>query len=76
MKRIFCSVVLLLATMLLLVGCGKFTCDICEEEKSGKQYTEEVLGEEVVICKDCKAELDELEKELEDLGDELGDLFE
>lgn len=40
-----------------LVACGKFTCDLCGEEKSGKNYKTEVLGEEVVICKECHDEI-------------------
>ena len=75
MKKIICSIVLVLATMLLLVGCGKFTCELCGEEKSGKQYTEEILGEEVVYCSDCHEELEELGDDLEDLGNALEDLF-
>lgn len=75
MKKIICSIVLILATMLCIVGCAKFTCDICGEEKSGKQHEEELLGEKIVYCDDCYKELEELEKELEDAAGDLEDLF-
>ena len=75
MKKIICSIVLILATMLCIVGCAKFTCDICGEEKSGKQHEEEFLGEKIVYCDDCYKELEELEKELEDAAGDLEDLF-
>ena len=54
----FAAMLMLLAT--LLCGCGKFTCDLCGEEKSGKKYTESFFGEEIEYCKDCKNELDSL----------------
>ena len=67
MKKIICSIVLILATMLCLVGCGKFTCELCGEEKSGKQYKDELFGEEIVYCSDCHEELEELEEGLDEL---------
>ena len=73
MKKIICSFVLILAAMLLLVGCGKFTCDLCGEEKTGKQYKEEAFGEEIVYCSDCHDELESLEDGLEDLEDGIED---
>lgn len=48
--------VVVLATM--LTACGKFTCDTCNKEKSGKQHKSEVFGEEVVMCDDCYEELE------------------
>lgn len=54
------------STVLSLAACGgKFTCDLCGEEKSGKKHTSEVLGEEVTICDDCYGDI-------EDLGGALG----
>ena len=63
-KKMLSLALILTLMMLTLTGCGKFTCDLCGEEKSGKSYTASVLGEEVTICKDCKTELDELKNEL------------
>ncbi len=47
-------------------GCKKVECDFCGEEKKCK--TEEVFGEEMNICKDC-------EKDMEDLAEDMKDLF-
>ncbi len=54
--------VVVLATM--LTACGKFTCDTCGKEKSGKQHKSEVFGEEVVMCDDCYDDLEKLADEL------------
>ena len=43
-----------------LIGCGTFTCDFCGDEKKGKNYKSEVWGEELIICKDCYNELQDL----------------
>lgn len=64
MKRRMKKVLVLISVMAVLTvgftGCGKKVCDFCGEEAKCK--TEEVLGEEVNICKDCQ-------KDLEDLAD-------
>ena len=60
MKKLICIVALLLAMVCILTACGKFTCDLCEEEVKGKKYKFELLGEEGVCCKDCHEELEEL----------------
>lgn len=46
--------------LMSLTACGKFTCQLCGEEKSGRSYKETVLGEEIIICKDCHDDLEEL----------------
>lgn len=66
MKKLALVLVLLL-TVVTLVSCGKFTCDLCGEEKSGKQHKEEILGEEIVYCQDCYDDLEELKDGLGDL---------
>lgn len=43
-----------------LTACGNFMCDFCGDEKNGKNYKSELWGEEMVICKDCYDELQEL----------------
>ena len=55
MKKKILAILLTAATILSLTGCGssKFTCDFCEEEKSGKKHTETILGEEMTFCDDC-----------------------
>ena len=60
MKRLICVFLLVVMLASLLTACGKFECDLCGEEKSGKKHKEELLGEEIVICNDCYKELEEL----------------
>lgn len=49
MKKRIISVLLIAVTALSLTGCGKYTCALCGQEKSGKSYKYE--GE--TLCKDC-----------------------
>lgn len=62
MKKRITKVLVLMSVMVLmatgLTGCGKKECDICGEEARCK--TEEVLGEEINICKDCEEDLEDL----------------
>ena len=60
MKRLICVFLLVVMLASLLTACGKFECDFCGEEKTGKKYERELLGQEVDICKDCYEELEEL----------------
>ena len=71
MKRLICILLVVVMMATLLTACGKFKCDLCGEEKSGKKYTDEVLGEEVECCKDCHEDLEEAEDLAEDLLDSL-----
>ena len=50
MKRILCALILVAMLATMLTGCGKFTCDLCNKEKSGKQYTDEIFGQQVIYC--------------------------
>lgn len=65
MKKKITAVLLTVATVLSLTACGKFTCDMCGQEKSGKKHTESLLGQEITICDDCY-------KGVEDLANTLG----
>ena len=65
MKKILSLAAVALMLTVFLCGCGKFTCDLCGEEKSGKKYKEELLGQEIVYCKDCH---DGLESLMDSLG--------
>lgn len=58
-KKLSILAITLIASM-MLTACGKFTCDSCGEEKSGKSYTTTMWGEKVTLCKDCYQELKEL----------------
>lgn len=53
MKQKISVMLLVMIATLSLTACGKFTCDLCGEEKSGKSYSMELLGEKVTICNDC-----------------------
>lgn len=63
------SLLLVLATVMAaisLTACGTpFTCDMCGEEKTGKQYISKPFGddEEIIICEDCYKEIMELRDE-------------
>lgn len=70
MKKFIC-VLLLIATMAsLLTACGKFTCDWCEQEKTGMQYKLTLEGKEMTVCKECK---DEVEDAIEAVADAVGE---
>lgn len=69
MKRKVFALLLTMLMVLSLAGCGKFTCDMCKEEKSGKKYKTTILDEKVTLCKDCHDDLEELKDALKGLGD-------
>lgn len=60
MKRVICVLLLVVMLATLLTACGKFQCDLCGEEKTGKKYEEEVLGQPVTYCKDCYEDLEDI----------------
>lgn len=61
MKKKVIALLLTVTTVISLTACGKpFTCDLCNEEKTGKKYKETVLGVEITYCQDCYKELKEL----------------
>ena len=60
MKRKIIALIAVVALALSLTACGKFTCDMCGQEKGGKQHKSEMLGVEVVICDDCYKGMDAL----------------
>lgn len=53
MKKKIAILFMTVIMAMTLVACGKFTCDFCGEEKSGKSYKSDVWGQEVVICEEC-----------------------
>lgn len=65
MKKLISILLLVVVLATMLTACGKFTCDMCGEEKTGKKHEESMLGESIVICDDCY-------KALEDLAGALG----
>ncbi len=58
-KRFLITVV---ALSILLTACGSFTCDVCGQEKSGKQNSAQISGKAVVYCDACKATVESLQK--------------
>lgn len=60
MKKRIMALLLTALTIVSLTACGEpFTCDICGEEKTGKKYSETILGEEITYCHDCYKEIKE-----------------
>ncbi len=60
MKKIIMAVLVVASLLATLTACGKFVCDGCGEEKSGKKHTQSIFGEEIVICDDCYDEIDDI----------------
>lgn len=67
MRKKVSVLLLTVATVFSLTACGKFTCDLCNEEKSGSSYKTTFMGVEMTVCKDCKKEIDAAKKELNDM---------
>lgn len=59
MKKFLVLALMAVMAVTCLAGCGKFECDVCGEEKSGKKHEGEILGEEVVMCDDCYEKINE-----------------
>ena len=71
MKKFFAIALLVIMMVSLLTACGKFECELCKEEKSGKKHKEEVLGQEVVICDECHDGLEALKDAASELMSDL-----
>ena len=67
MKKIIALVLTGILAAGMLVSCGKFTCDICGEEKLGRKYESETFGIEVTMCKDCHDAAEDALSGLKDL---------
>lgn len=82
MKRKLFIVVAVVAAIFLLTACGKFTCGVCGETKSGSSFKDELLGVKVTTCENCHKALENLADviddegniDIDDLKDALGDL--
>ena len=69
MKKLICVLLLVVMMTSLLAGCiGSFTCDVCGEDKFGIYTEEEILGEKITYCSDCKDEVQEVKDMLGSLG--------
>ena len=60
MKRMISFILMLTLVAALLAGCCSFQCDLCGEEKTGKKYTGDLMGEKITYCGECKEALEEL----------------
>ena len=53
MKKKIAALLSLVVLAMALTGCGKFTCDYCGKEKTGKQHTVTVFDEKTTMCDEC-----------------------
>ena len=60
MKKFICILLLVVVLASLFTACGKFECDGCGEEKSGRKYKREAQGETFVLCEECNDALEAL----------------
>lgn len=60
------SVLLIVSTMCYMItACGgSFECAFCGDEKTGKKHKMDFWGEEIVICNECKTELEKIGEEM------------
>ena len=73
MKKIIALALVAVSLAATLASCGgKFVCDACGEEKTGKKSKVDFLGVSMTICSECKADYDEAMDELANL--DLSDL--
>lgn len=68
MKKKISVLLVAITAMLSLTACGKFTCDMCGQEKVGKNHKIEILGEEIIICDDCKSAMEDVGNALDFLN--------
>ncbi len=67
-KPIIMLLAILAACILVLSGCAsKFKCDMCGEEKTGKQYKGNIYGNSVTICEKCNATLNSVSDSMNSL---------
>ncbi len=68
MKKI-CLTFTIFAIILTLIACvGKFKCDNCNQEKTGKKHKVEFIEEKLTICDDCYEQWKELKDDIKEFG--------
>lgn len=67
MKKRISLILTVVSLSFLLTACGKFTCELCGQEKSGKSYSVEFMGEKATACQDCHDEIKKLQKKMQDM---------
>ena len=55
---------------LTFMACGKFECELCGEEKTGKSHKMTLWGEKITVCDDCYREIKEIDNEISDSDSE------
>lgn len=53
MKKTLIIIAAILVMAMTLGACGKFVCDACHQEKSGRKHKMSMLGTKITICDDC-----------------------
>ena len=53
MKKFIVMVLCAIIAISMFAACGRFTCEVCGEEKTGKKHEGNLLGYEFVYCDDC-----------------------
>ena len=60
MKKVIAIALVTLTLGASLASCGKFECDACHQESSGKPHSITYMGKKMEICDDCNAEYQEV----------------
>lgn len=68
MKKKIALVLTVVMSAMMLAACGKFTCDICGEEKTSGKHTDTLAGEDITYCDDCEEQFEAV-KALEKLAE-------
>ena len=77
MKKCIAVLCLVVAMVTLLTACGKFECEVCGYESTGKKYKRDIAGQEYICCETCNRKLEAVQgigDSLNDIGDSLSDL--
>ena len=60
-RRWMLPIIAIFLMCIMLGGCSsKFVCSLCQEEKTGKQYTANNFGISMTICEECNARMNVL----------------
>ena len=59
MKKVIAITLVTLTLGASLASCGKFECDVCQKEASGKPHTVNYMGRTLDLCDECNEEYEE-----------------
>lgn len=57
MRRKMTLALVMIPVLSSLTACGRSTCNLCGNEKSGRSHKTAVFGQEIMICNDCYSDL-------------------